>query len=793
MFRNYLKIAGRNLLRNKLFSLINVIGLALGMACCMLIALYVNTEWSFDRFNPNIDRVYMVNKVVSEPGKNAQKDALSPGAMAPELEKVFPEVEKAVRVRPWFTDMLISYGTTKNKVADVIYADAAVFEVLGFKLLAGNPKNALVDPQTAVISEEVAHLFFGNENPIGKTLMTLNDIPVTITGIVQNQPKNSHLPYKLFISWATTTAQANAPNYSWMNNWLTQVLFTYVLLKEGASADGLAGKLQAVLTKNLPERAHEYQLYLQSLSDVHLKSSDVQFTEAFVISNEQSLYLLVIIAFFILFIACFNFINLSTSRSLERVKEVGVRKVLGAYRKQLHWQFFGESFLLCITAVFIALIIIKLCLPAFNQTINSSINPSFWQSPIFIIQVAVLTLLVSSLAGIYPALHLSNYSALAALRQVYRTGKGAWLRKGLVITQFTLSIMLIIGTWTVSRQTNYMLTEDVGFDKAQLVTLPFTNPDQHPKAFMASIKSYVGVIGVTASNRVPSMKLNGYGIIPEGYTKADHLMANTLEIDHNFYSTYNIKPVEGRTFLGELASDSGKVVINQAMKQYMGWTKAVGKKIDIDGVMRGEVVGVVNDFHLGSMRESIAPLVMYLHDNPLYISVKVNPERMKQTLDFLKLQWASVDEKYPFEYEFLDERYARFYEKDSRLLDILQLFTGLAIFIACLGLFGLATFTAEQRTKEIGVRKVLGASIASIVTLLSKDFLKLVGIAIVLASPLAWYAMHRWLQDFAYRITIEWWVFVLAGALAVGIALLTVSFQSIKAALMNPVKSLRSE
>ncbi|MFN8348370.1 MAG: permease prefix domain 2-containing transporter [Spirosomataceae bacterium] len=793
MIRNNLKIAFRHLAKNRVFSAINIGGLAIGLACCMTILLYVHFEWSFDQFHSKAHRIYRVNKTVTEAGKNTELHAITPGAMAPALTADYPEIEKAVRVRPWFNDMLVSYQNTHLKISDVVYADAAFFEIFDFPLVQGDRKTVLTEPYTAVVTEETAHALFGNESPIGKTLITLYNIPVKVTGVAKNSPENSHLKFKMLISWSTTTSTATANAFGWMNNWITQVLFTYVLVREDTPIKALEAKLNpALFTKYLPERKNNYFPYLQALSDIHLNSEVVQQSEM-QLSKRQTVYALAIIAFFILLIACFNFINLSTAGSLQRAKEVGMRKVLGAMSRQLLRQYFSESLLTCLLAACLAVLLTRLALPYFNHLTETRLT--LIPDKRLLVWPILLILTVAVLAGLYPALHLTDFQATDTFKSTLKNKGGAFLRKSLVVVQFTLSILLIAGTMIVSQQTHFLLTKNPGFDKDQLLVLRITDTDveKQIQAFTNDIRAYPSITHLTFSNRVPGQGMPGYGIIPEGHLESEALTSQVLNVDYQFFDTYNIKVHEGRTFNERFKTDSNKIVVNEAFVRFLGWKEAVGKKLELIGELKGEIVGVVKDFHVNSAHSEIKPLAMFLKRNPLYATLKIRTDQIPGTLTFLERNWKIYDQKNPFDYFFLDDHFRQFYKKDLKQLNVLEIFTGLAILVACLGLLGLVIHTAQQRTKEIGIRKVLGATVVSIITMLSTDFIKLIAAATVISLPVAWWAMNEWLLNFAYHIEVEWWIFLAAGLSATLIALLTVSYQAIKAALANPVKSLRTE
>jgi putative ABC transport system permease protein len=796
MLYHNLKLAFRNLSRHKTVSFINIFGLSIGLASCIIIGLYAYNELSFDTFSNNHNYIYRINKNTNEKGKQAQQDAITPGKLAPATVQSIPEVAAAARFRPWFNEMLVSYDTVRLKLDDVAYADESFLQMFSFPLLKGNKNTALIEPSTAVITESTAKKYFGNADPIGKTIITLNNIPVKITGVAKDVPDNSSLRFTMLISWATLEAPANADNFSWMNSWTTNVAYTFVQLKLNTNAANVGDKISSLLHAHFPETEFQYRTYLQSLNDIHLNSANVLYAESFHTNSCSITYTLLIIAGFILLIACFNFINLTTAGALGRAKETGVQKVLGAKQSQLVKKFFSESFLLCTISFIIALIIASVLLPFFNQLANTNLNLNL----LFALNVAASLigwlLLLSVVAGLYPAVFLARFKSTDVFRNVIKAGKSNWLRKSLVTIQFALSVLLIIVTVVVNNQMHYLGTKDLGFNKDQVVVLQLANTglESKSKELITALKQNSNILSIASSNRVPGQGFNGYGIIPEGHTLDEHLLINEFETDADFASTYNIQLTQGRYFSSQLPTDTvDAIVINQAMANMLGWKNAVGKQFEIYEARKGRVIGVMKDFNFASLREKVQPLAVILTNNPLYLSIKIKSGSTSSSLDYMQKTWKHFTNEYPFDYFFLDEQLNHFYQSDERLLNVLNIFAGLAIFIACIGLFGLSIYTAKQRTKEIGIRKVLGASVLQVALLLSKDFIALVVIAIVIASPLAWWASNKWLQDFAYRININYWMFLAAGLVAVFIALITVSFQAIKAAVANPVKSLRTE
>lgn len=798
MFYYNLKLALRNFWRNKTFSFINVFGLSIGLASCIIIGLYVYSELSFDRFHTAHNNIYRVNKLTYPKGKETNFDGITPGQLAPAAAKDLPEVVLAARFRPWFTDMLVSYDTVHLKLEDVAYTDAAFLQMFDFPLVKGSRKTALAEPFTAVITETTAKKYFKDNDPVGKTLVTLNNIPVKITAVAKDAPSNSSLHFNMLISFATVTAPANAGYFFWMNTWTTQVNYTFLQLKPNTDIAKLTSRISAMMHEHMPETEYQYKPYLQSLDDIHLHSQNILYAEHFHTNSSKLIYTLLIIAGLILLIACFNFINLSTAAALNRAKETGIQKVLGAGQSLLIRKFFSESFFFCLFSLVLALIIVIIILPLFNNLASSTITTNLLFSARVMSALLALLFVVSFIAGLYPAIFLSRFKSTDVFRNIIKAGKDSWLRKSLVTTQFALSILLIIATIVVNKQIHYLTSKDLGFDKDRILVLQLANSgielEHKSKEFINTIKQNPGILSVSTSNRVPGQSMNGYGIIPEGHTLNEHLLANVVETDADFASTYNIKLVKGRFFSSQMKTDTtDAIVVNEAMARYLADNNLVGKQMEIYEARKGKVIGIMKDFNFASLRETVQPLAVILNDNPLYLSLKLKAGAATPTLDYIQKQWKQFDQKDPFDYFFMDEEMNHFYKSDTRLLRILSIFAVLAIFIACIGLFGLSIYSTKQRTKEISIRKILGAPVAGIVALLSKDFLKLVMIASLLSFPIAWWAMNEWLQDFSYRINISWWVFILAGISVLLIALATVSYHALKAAVANPAKNLRTE
>lgn len=808
MIRNYLKIAWRNLTKNKGFSIINITGLSSGLACFILIALYVMDELSYDKYNQKADRIYRVDTDIRF-GGNEFRMAVNSAPMGTVLKKEYPQVQQYTRVFGFGKGKLVKKGNEYIAESNAAHVDSTFFDVFTLPALAGEAKTALNEPNTVVITASTAEKYFGTIQAVGKTIEA-DKTPYKVMAVIQDIPKNAHFQFDLLFS-------IDNADYQGWDSFLSHNLQTYIVLQPGTDYKKFEKNFATVLQKYIVPQARQsmkinsmeefekagnkLRYSLMPLTDIHLRSD--RLSELGTNGSIQYVYLFGAVAIFVLLIACINFMNLSTARSAGRAKEVGIRKVLGTDKSVLIGQFLTESTIMAVISSFFALLIALCALPYFNSIAAKSLSFSSLSDLRLFPVLVVLPLIVGCLSGGYPAFFLSRFKPIAVLRGNVGTGfKKSNLRNALVVFQFATSIILIIGTMIVYRQLNYIQTKNIGFDKDQVLIINGGNAlEQKAAAFKNEILNLPGVSTGTLSSYLPisSSSRNDNSFSKEAVMDVKNgFNIQTWTIDHDYIQTLGMHMIKGRNFSRSFPSDSSAVIINEATAQLLGHKNPIGQKIysmadDPKNVIAYTIIGVVKDFNYKSLRTTIGPLSFFLGSSQGQISFKVTTKNVQSLLEQVEKKWKTIAPGMPFRYEFLDQGFDQMYRNEQRIGKVAITSAGLTILIACLGLFGLATYIAEQRTKEIGIRKVLGATVSSVVALLSTDFLKLVTIAFFMAVPVAWWVMDKWLQDFAYKITIEWWMFALAGGLAVGIALLTVSYQSIKAALVNPVKSLRSE
>ncbi len=793
MLGNYAKIALRNVKRQKGYSIINITGLAVGITCTIFLLLWVQDELSFDRFHENAERIYRVTFSTSDDG--LPTNANGAFGVGPALKRDFPEVLETVRIRKMGQGVKRYVGYKEKKYYELrfFFSEPTIFAVFDFPLIKGNPFTALDEPNSIVLTEDTAKKYFGNEDPVGKTIEAdpYNDgelVLFNVTGIAQNVPSNSHLHFDFLASYSSLKEDTHEFSGFYQH-------FTYVLLSGKSAAESLNPKLLDFLHRNW-SRNPWYTISLQPLLDIRLHSrlkSEIEPT-----GNILYVYIFTAIAFFVLLIACINFMNLTSARALKRAKEVGVRKIVGARKNQLIRQFLGESFVLSIFSASVAILIVIVILPLFNRLTVKSITLLSLANPMFASGIAAIAFVVGFIAGIYPAFFLSSFQPMDTLKS--RTGysfSGNVLRKVLVIFQFALSIGIIFATLTVHKQMNYIRSQHLGYDKEQIMVIPLSKDlRQNYEAFRNEILEYPGIENTTTSSWVPTRGSGHLSFRFEG--NEEYLSQVIYGVDREFVNTYGLKLLEGKN-IQTLPSNEKTMefMVSELTTQEAGYSspqEAIGKSVSVQEY-KGHIVGVVNDINIYSLHQvpySISYVVTPIR-NHNYLSIRILPQNISETIAYIQKTWRKMIPSYPLDYFFLDASFEQMHISDKKMGEIFSIFSILAIFVACLGLFGLATYTAEQKTKEIGVRKVLGASVSNIYLLLSREFLKWVALANLIAWPVAYYTMHKWLQNFAYRVMISWEIFLVSAGLALVISLVTVSYQSIRAAIANPVESLRYE
>jgi len=809
MFRNYLKVAFRNLWKNKGYSAINIFGLAVGLATCLLILLFVWDEFSFDRFHEKADRIYRIDSDIKF-GGSAMRIAVSSDPMGATLKKDYPQVEQYTRIYASSGAKLLKKDDAYINEEKIAYADSTFFDVFSFPLISGNPKTALNDPNTAVVSESAAIKYFGTTQAVGKVIETNDKVNYKVTAVMRDMPKNSHFIFDVLLSMDNVRYD--------FGNYLSHNFHTYIVLKKGADPADFKRIFKEVLDKYVLPQARAFmpvksmeefestgnylRYSLMPMTDIHLRSD--KFPELAVNGSEQNVFIFSAVAFFILLIACINFMNLSTARSANRAKEVGIRKVLGTERSTLIRQFLTESTLVAFISLLIALLITLFILPFFNDLSGKSLTIQSLFQPGFLPILLLLPIVVGFLAGSYPAFYLSSFQPITVLKGKLAGGfRKSSFRSGLVVVQFTATIFLIIATIVVYSQLSYIQNRKLGFSKDQVLMVDNAYVlGNQADAFKQEILKLSGVQMGTLSAFLP---VSSSSRSDNTYSKeavmdpASGLNMQTWEIDHDYLKTLGMELVRGRNFSKEFGTDSSAIIINETTAKILGYPDPIGKNIyySTDGsggsVAPLQIIGVVKNFNFESLHHNVGPLCFRLGKSTGIASFKVSTKNVRELVTKVEATWKKMAPGMPFSYRFLDDAFDNMYRAEQRMGKLALGFSILAIVVACMGLFGLATYAAEQRIKEIGIRKVLGASVSGIVEMLSVDFIKLVLVSALIAFPIAWWAMDKWLTNFAYRIDIKWWVFLVAAAISIFIALVTTSFQAIRAALMNPVKSLRTE
>lgn len=792
------KLALRNLLKNKGLSFINVIGLAIGIACCILIFLYVSYEKSYDRWHSNADNICRVLTIDEALGVSSNLVGITMPALGPAMIENIPEVEEVVRMQRYGRN-LISYGDKNLYSEDLHYAESTIFTVFDFNLLKGEKGEVLKRPYTAVVTESMAKRIFGNEDPMGKSFLIDNDTdnPLEVVGVMEDISQPSHLNMDIVASLVPSEQDSNLVQF--LQSWRTIAMTTYIRLNDISHEKEVEAKMDTLIRAN--DVGENFSVTLQPLTEAHLASSGILYDGVNQHKGDLTyIKTLSIIAFLVILIASFNFMNLSTARSTKRAVEVGIRKVLGAVRPQLIRQFLIEAVVMVFISMILALFLVSFAGLLLDFPMGGDLALQMVLEPERLGILIGFTLVLGLLAGSYPAFMLSSFLPVKVLKGKFgSTNRGIWLRRILVVTQFAASIAMIIGTVIIYQQIGHLKNLDKGFDPEQVLNISLGDPQliEHAEALQTEIQKDPHVLAVGTSSSMPGRGFGRRGIRPEGAAEDDVWIVSVLSVNESYMELMGMEVLQGRGFSEEFGTEGSRaVLINEAMAEALGWEDPINKNINRGGPNSEpfQVVGMVKDFHFANMRHKIEPIMMsYREGANNVLSVRLNTEGITETLAHIESAWQKVNPNHPYEYTFFDEEFAEQYESDERFGGLAMSFTWLAIFVACLGLFGLSAFTAEQRTKEISIRKIMGASTGSLIGLLSKEFALLVAIAAILAVPIAYFGMKDWLESFAYSIPLHWTVFALSGILAFAIALMTTSYHAIKTAQANPVESLRYE
>jgi len=794
VFWSYIKTIFRNISSSKVYFFVNVAGLTIGFTVFTLIMLFVLNEFNYDTFNKKADRIYRVVEIQNPPGGREQRVAITMPALAPAMKIEFPEVEDAARFVPWST-VLCSYDDKQFYEDGLAFADSSIFNIFTFHFIEGNAATALTGPYTIVIDQTTAKKYFGDADPVGKFINVdadLADKSFQVTAVIQDFPENSHLHFDMIASFG-----ALEQHIAIFSGWGNNDVATYVQIGKGFSASMLERKFPAFLKYNLTiDSRNRVEIYLQPLSDIHLHSNNVLYQINSSKGNIDHVSLFILIAFFVIVLACINFVNLTTARSVIRTREVGIRKLLGSYHSELIFQFIGESTALSLIGLLISFPIVEALVPTFNSMMEGRIIVAYNTELPFVTIMVLTALIVGVIAGLYPALYLSSFPAVDLVKGRFSsTRKGIMLTRTLTIVQFGIAIALVTGTSIVISQMDYIQKKPLGFDKEYLLYIPLRDVSSRNKISLLNqrLVNNPRILSVSAGELKGATKYQVLISIP-GASSHSRLMVTESDVAYDYVKTMGMKIVEGSDFSGDYPKDSSSVIINETMAKLLGWREPIGKRIERGNGSVFTVIGVVGDFNYSNLQQRIGSLVMWLRpDNCSFLLLRVAPQDIQSTIGFVKNTWDSILPNHPFEYGFLQNYLDNLYGSERETENLLILFSVVAILIACLGLFALTLHTTEQRIKEVGVRKVLGASVISIVLMLSKESVKLIAFASAVAWPTAYYFMDKWLQNFAYRITISIWVFVFSAFIVFLIAMITLSFQAIRAGLSNPIHALRYE
>lgn len=794
MLRNYIRFTLRNLRKLRAYMLLNLLGLTVGISCALLAVVFFLEETSFDKFHSKADQLYRVVRTTnSENGVTDVRPDVS-GLLGPTLTEEYPEVASATRIIPWFNEAVLSYEQRNIKMNQLVFADDNFFENFDFELLRGNPDDVLTAPNSIVLTQTVAEGLFGSLDPIGKTIIGLNDAKFNVTGVVADAPENSHIMFKALISWSSTT-QSGPLSFRFINNWLAQTVYTYLEMTPGFDQPDFEGRMNQTLYRNLPQREGEYKLSLQPFTEVYLGSIHMNGSREVKLGSYELLKIFGAIAAFILIIACLNYINISTSKAAKRAREIGVRKVLGATKNQLTLQFVGDAFVLCLISTLLAILLVDLFIPYFNSVTGKAIISASMLTAETLLYVGLIMVAVSLFAGFYPALVLSSLKPVQSLKKASGKGVRGVLRQAMMVFQFSLSAIVIIGAVVVYQQNDLLMSKDLGFNKEKLIVLNLPGSLQNQAdALKNELETHPDVVMTSLCQAAIGDGTFSSSIYAAQST--EEISTEIFRVDFDFIKTWQLEMAGGRDFDRNQPSDAGGIIVNEAMVKAAGWTDGVGKKMRFqrEGGQEVPIIGVVKDFNYAPLTAyTVSPAVLYLDARKSNLTVRVSGNNMREVLDHMETSWGQFEERVPFTYYFVDEHFADMYEVELRFFKIIMIFSMISIFIACLGLYGLTAFTIEQKTKEIGIRKVLGAGLLDVLYLVNKKFTALILIAFTLAIPVGYWASAEWLSQFPYRISIGVMAFVAAGLMVFIVAALTTGHQALRASKMDPVNSLRYE
>jgi putative ABC transport system permease protein len=796
MLTNFIRVAIRQLRKNTLHTFINILCLSLGLTASLLSVMFITDELSFDKFHSKHDRIFRLNKIRVDPNGAETLNAESSGLMGPTMASEFPEVENFTRFQPWFNSVVLSNDANNVLMneGELVFVDSAFFSVFDFKLVKGDPSTVLQKPRSIVLTEKVAHTLFNGEDPIGKTVKGLEDVDFVVTGIAADAPRNSHIQYRALVSWSTTAPNVGPIPMEFLNNWIAQAMCTYIVLRRASDEAAIESKLPMFMTRHMPTRADRYKLYLQPLDELYLKSYNVEALRMQKMGSEQFNYLFSIIAAFILFLACINYINISTSKATRRAREVAMRKTLGAKRKQLVIQFLGESLIFAIAAALLALVLLVISVPYFNQLTGKSLPLEILSSEVVVVAFIAIIFFVSVASGLYPGLVLSSFAPAVIQGTTKARVTGSFPRHVLIVFQFVITMCMITGTLLIYQQIKLVLSADLGFDKEHVVLVNMTDDVMAKReALKEELRGLPNVASVSTARTTIGLGTYSTYVIPEGF-RPDEVEARVFVVDEEYQKTYGLEMAAGRFFEESRVSDSAAVIINEKMVSRLNWHDPLEKTIRFsEDSPAVPVIGVLKDFHFKSLYEDIEPLVMVIdrsNERNLTVRFSGNPSNI---LAMLEEKWKTMESRYPFNYTFVDQAFARAYESEEKLLETVLTFAGLSILIACLGLYGLVSFTIEQRTKELGIRKVLGASVTSLSFLVNKKFILLALVGGLIAVPVVVPFVNTWLEKFVLKVNVTPMAFLLAFALMLLVTVIAVSVQAVRAALANPVDALRHE